>query len=140
PQSGGGSEANITPAGRSSSTALEFLCASEYFHNSNKRSNPMRPCDERLEHLLARAAKVFAEKGYHSPTMRDLAAASGMSLAGMYYYTRGKEELLYLIQERCFTRVLEGARGALADRADAPERLQAFIRHHVTFFAHHMAE
>ena len=100
----------------------------------------MRPYDERLDHLLAQAARVFAERGYHSTTMRDLAAASGMSLAGMYYYTRGKEELLYLIQERCFTRVLEGARGALADRDDAPERLQAFIRHHVTFFAHHMAE
>jgi len=88
----------------------------------------MRPYDERLDHLLAQAARVFAERGYHSTTMRDLAAASGMSLAGMYYYTRGKEELLYLIQERCFTRVLEGARGALADRDDAPERLQAFIR------------
>ena len=45
----------------------------------------MRPYDERLEHLLALAAKVFAEAGYHSTSMRDLAAASGMSLAGMYY-------------------------------------------------------
>src|SRR2546430_17221085 len=74
--------------------------------------------------------------------MRDLAAASGMSLAGMYYYVRGKEELLYLIQERCFSRVLDGARAALADGNgdDAAERLQAFSRHHVTFFAQHMAE
>src|SRR5207249_11039136 len=60
----------------------------------------MRPYDERLDHLLARAAKVFAERGYHSTTMRDLAAASGMSLAGMYYYVKGKEELLSLIEER----------------------------------------
>src|SRR5437762_4772692 len=102
----------------------------------------MRPYDERLDHLLAQAARVFAERGYHSTTMRDLAAASGMSLAGMYYYVRGKEELLYLIQERCFSRVLDGARAALANGSgdDAGERLQAFIRHHVTFFAHHMAE
>src|SRR5207253_2764659 len=68
----------------------------------------MRPYDERLDHLLARAAKIFAERGYHSTTMRDLAAASGMSLAGMYYYVKGKEELLSLIEERCFTRVLDG--------------------------------
>ena len=72
----------------------------------------MRPYDERLDHLLARAARVFADKGYHPTTMRDLSAASGMSLAGMYYYVRGKEDLLALIQERCF----------------------------VDFFAHHMAE
>ncbi len=102
----------------------------------------MRPYDERLEHLLARAAKVFADKGYHSTTMRDLAAASGMSLAGMYYYVRGKEELLYVIQERCFTRVFEGAERTLVALADADplERLQGFIRHHVTFFAAHMPE
>ena len=100
----------------------------------------MRPYDERLDHLLAQAARVFAERGYHSTTMRDLAAASGMSLAGMYYYVRGKEALLYLVQERYFSRVLEGARGALTGLDDPVERLQAFIRHHVTFFANHMAE
>ncbi|HEV8510265.1 MAG TPA: TetR/AcrR family transcriptional regulator [Gemmatimonadales bacterium] len=102
----------------------------------------MRPYDERLDHLLARAARVFADKGYHPTTMRDLSAASGMSLAGMYYYVRGKEDLLALIQERCFTRVLEGARQAVANApgGDPHERLQAFIRHHVSFFAQHMAE
>jgi len=100
----------------------------------------MRPYDERLDHLLAQAARVFAEKGYHPTTMRDLAAASGMSLAGMYYYVRGKEDLLALIQERCFTRVLHGAEQAVAAARDPAERLHAFIRHHVTFFAHHMAE
>src|SRR5213596_2783109 len=100
----------------------------------------MRPYDERLEHLLARAAKVFAEKGYDSTTMRDLAAASGMSLAGMYYYVRGKEELLALVQERCFARVLSGAEQAVAAAGDPVERLQVFIRHHVTFFAANLAE
>jgi len=100
----------------------------------------MRPYDERLDHLLARAARVFADKGYHPTTMRDLSAASGMSLAGMYYYVRGKEDLLALIQERCFTQVLEGARQAVASASDPHERLQAFIRHHVSFFAQHMAE
>src|SRR5256885_8633900 len=97
----------------------------------------MRPYDERLDHFLSRAAKVFADQGYHSTTMRDLAAATDMSLAGMYYYVRGKEELLFRIQERCFMRVLAGAEGALAGlgEADPGARLQAFIRHHVTFFA-----
>jgi len=104
----------------------------------------MRPYDERLDQFLSRAAKVFADQGYHSTTMRDLAAATGMSLAGMYYYVRGKEELLYRVQERCFTRVLAGAEAALAapgaGGADPLERLQTFIRHHVGFFAAHMAE
>src|SRR3989442_8945032 len=104
----------------------------------------MRPYDQRLDQFLSRAAKLFADRGYHSTTMRDLAGATGMSLAGMYYYVRGKEELLHRIQERCFTRVLAGAERAVAALggadADPLERLQAFIRHHVTFFAGHMAE
>jgi TetR/AcrR family transcriptional regulator len=100
----------------------------------------MRRYDERLDHLLARAARVFADKGYHPTTMRDLSAASGMSLAGMYYYVRGKEDLLALIQERCFTRVLEGARQAVTAATDPPEKVHAFVRHHVEFFANHMAE
>src|SRR2546430_3132517 len=103
----------------------------------------MRPYDERLDHLLARAAKVFAERGYHSTTMRDLAAASGMSLAGMYYYVKGKEELLSLIEERCFTRVLDGGRRAIAavpGDGGPLEGLTAFISHHVAFFAAHIAD
>jgi len=101
----------------------------------------MRPYDQRLDHLLDRAARVFADQGYHSTTMRDLAAASGMSLAGMYYYVPGKEELLARVQERCFTRVLAGAERAIAARTTDPiDRLQAFIRHHVAFFAAHMPE
>jgi AcrR family transcriptional regulator len=100
----------------------------------------MRPYDERLDALLAAAARVFAERSYHATSMRDLAAASGVSLAGIYYYVKGKEELLHLIQERCFTQVLEGAKAAVAAEADPNTRLQAFIRHHVAFFAAHMAE
>jgi AcrR family transcriptional regulator len=102
----------------------------------------MRPYDERLDLFLSRAAKVFADQSYHSTTMRALAAATGMSLAGMYYYVRGKEELLYRIQERSFARVLAGAEHTLAGLAGADplERLQAFIRHHVGFFTAHMAE
>jgi AcrR family transcriptional regulator len=100
----------------------------------------MRPYDQRFQALLAHAARVFADRGYDRTTMRDLAAATGMSLAGMYYYVQGKEDLLYHIQERCFTEVLEGAEAAVAAAADPHERVAAFIHHHVTFFASHMAE
>ena len=96
--------------------------------------------DARLEHLLRTAARVFADRGYHATTMRDLARASGMSLAGMYYYVRSKDALLRLVQERCFDRVTAGARDALAGISDPAARLRAFVRHHVLYFVRHMAE
>jgi len=96
--------------------------------------------DTKLDELLAATAKVFADKGFHATTMRDLSRVSAMSLAGIYYYVRSKEELLYRIQARTFRRVLEGARKAAAGGGDPAGRLERFIRHHVTFFAEHMAE
>jgi len=96
--------------------------------------------DERLDNLLRTAAAVFAEQGYHATSMRDLAKATGMSLAGMYYYVRCKDELLYQIQERCFMAVLEGARSALDAGTDPADRIDRLIRHHVTFFTDNMSE
>ncbi len=96
--------------------------------------------DHRRERLLAVAARVFARNGYDRTSMRDLAKASQMSLAGMYYYVAGKEDLLHQIQKACFERVAVGARQALAGETEPAARLAAFIRHHVEFFATHMAE
>ena len=96
--------------------------------------------DHRRDRLLTHAARVFADKGYDGTSMRDLARASGMSLAGMYYYVKGKEDLLFQIQKTVFEAVTRGAREAVAREATAEGKLAAFIRHHVTFFATHMAE
>jgi AcrR family transcriptional regulator len=89
---------------------------------------------------LAAAARVFAARGYHRTSMRDLARASRMSLAGMYYYVAGKEDLLHQIQRGSFERVHAGARQAVAGAAEPEEKLRAFIRHHVSFFTSHMDE
>jgi len=96
--------------------------------------------DNRQQHLLDTAARVFAAHGFHATSMRDLGREAGMSLAGMYHYVRSKHELLYLIQDRCFAEVTAGARQALAGARSPEERLQAFIEHHVAFFAGHIDE
>ena len=101
---------------------------------------PILPFDERLDQLLSAAARVFADKGYHATTMRDLSRASGLSLAGIYHYVAGKEELLYLIQHRCFEQVFEGAQAVVDSQPEAVARVRAFIRHHIAFFAAHMPE
>jgi AcrR family transcriptional regulator len=63
-----------------------------------------------------------------------------LSLAGIYHYVKSKDDLLFHIQERCFAEVLAGARHAVAEGGDAEDRIERFIRHHVTFFADHIAE
>ena len=43
--------------------------------------------DQKLEHILRTSARIFAEKSYHSTSMRDISRATGVSLAGLYHYT-----------------------------------------------------
>jgi AcrR family transcriptional regulator len=96
--------------------------------------------DQKLEFILRNAARIFAEKNYHSTTMRDISRATGVSLAGLYHYCKSKEELLFLIQDNCFGRVLERLEERLRDVEDPLSKLRIFIENHLSFFAANMAE
>ena len=96
--------------------------------------------DQKLEFILRTAARIFAEKGYHSTSMRDISRATEVSLAGLYYYCRSKEELLYLIQDNCFGRVLTRLEDRLNKTVDPTEKLKILIDNHLSFFAANMAE
>jgi TetR/AcrR family transcriptional regulator, cholesterol catabolism regulator len=96
--------------------------------------------DQKLEFILRNAASIFAEKNYHSTTMRDISRVTGVSLAGLYHYCKSKEELLFLIQDNCFGRVLESLEERLRSETDPLARLRIFIENHLSFFAANMAE
>jgi AcrR family transcriptional regulator len=96
--------------------------------------------DQKLEFILRNAARIFAEKNYHSTTMRDISRATHVSLAGLYHYCKSKEELLFLIQDNCFGRVLERLEERLREVDDPLVKLRIFIENHLSFFAANMAE
>lgn len=96
--------------------------------------------DEKLKRILKTSARIFAEKGFHRTSIRDISRATRMSLAGLYYYFRTKEELLYLIQEQCFLTLLhQWERGLKADR-DVRTRIRRFAENHLSFFFHNVCE
>src|SRR3982751_5556692 len=96
--------------------------------------------DQKLEFILRIAARIFAEKSYHSSSMRDISRATNVSLAGLYHYCKSKEELLFLIQDNCFGRVLERLEERLQQVEDPIAKLGIFIENHLSFFAANMAE
>jgi TetR/AcrR family transcriptional regulator, cholesterol catabolism regulator len=96
--------------------------------------------DQKLEFILRTAARIFAEKSYHSTSMRDISRETNVSLAGLYHYCRSKEELLFLIQDNCFGRVLERLEQQLGEVDDPVAKLTIFIENHLSFFAANMAE
>ncbi len=89
--------------------------------------------DEKLEHVLRRATAVFAEKGYHRASIRDIARATGMSLAGLYYYFTSKQQLLFLIADHSHTGMLERGLAALHGATDPRDKLARLIRAHLEF-------
>jgi AcrR family transcriptional regulator len=96
--------------------------------------------DRKLAEILRQAAAVFRARGYHQASMRDIARATGVSLAGLYYYFSSKEHLLYLIQRHAFKTMLESARASLEPLHDPEERLRTFIQLHLQFFLEHPNE
>lgn len=96
--------------------------------------------DAKFTLILREASGVFADKGFHRATIRDIAAATGVSLSGLYYYFESKEELLFQIQSHCFRTLLEQMYDALEGVESAEDRVRVFIRTHLCFFTQNMAE
>jgi AcrR family transcriptional regulator len=95
---------------------------------------PATRFDRRLAGILDHAAEVFCKRGYEGASMRDLSRASGMSLAGMYYYFESKERLLYLIQKHTFRTIVESLKMRLQNVNDPEARIRIFILNHLEYF------
>jgi AcrR family transcriptional regulator len=95
---------------------------------------PASRFDRRLAEIITHATDVFCEKGYAGASMRDLSRASGMSLAGLYYYFESKERLLFLIQRHTFSTIVQRLKGRLEGVIDHEERIRVFILNHLEYF------
>jgi TetR/AcrR family transcriptional regulator, cholesterol catabolism regulator len=90
--------------------------------------------DRRLAQIINHATDVFCKKGYEGASMRDLSRASGMSLAGLYYYFESKERLLFLIQKHTFTTIVQRLKSRLEGVSDPEQQIRIFILNHVEYF------
>jgi AcrR family transcriptional regulator len=97
-------------------------------------SAPATRFDRRLSEILVHATNVFCEKGYQGASMRDLSRASGMSLAGLYYYFESKERLLFLIQKHTFTTIVQRLKARLDGVSDPEQQIRIFILNHLEYF------
>ena len=96
--------------------------------------------DEKLESILRTAARIFAEKGYHQASIRDIARATGVSLSGLYYYFDSKEELLFLIQDHAFGTLLANLERNLDGVEEPHRRLRIVVENHLRYFIDAKAE
>jgi AcrR family transcriptional regulator len=88
--------------------------------------------ERKQKRVLDAAAAVFADRGFHRASVRDVVAEAGMSLAGMYHYFPSKADLLHEIAVRAFDSLL--ARLDSAPPGTPRQRLTMFVRNHLSFF------
>lgn len=94
--------------------------------------------DQRLQHILARSAEVFASKGFHNASVRDISRRTDISLAGLYYYFQTKEELLFLIVHNAFETALENLKASV-DNYQGPDKVRFFIKNHLKIFIENLS-
>jgi TetR/AcrR family transcriptional regulator len=88
--------------------------------------------DDQLDRILAAAARLFATRGYTATTMKDVAAACGISKATLYHYVSDKQGLLLHITaghvERLEALVLDVAARHLPPQALLRELILRFMQ------------
>ncbi len=94
---------------------------------------------ERYDGILKAACETIARRGFHQASIRDIARAAGLSLAGLYHYVGGKDELLFLVLDRSLEQLIAALDQALAEARTPETRLLALIRTHLDFAFHHTA-
>jgi AcrR family transcriptional regulator len=65
-----------------------------------KRRGPYAKTAERRRQIVEEAYRLFATRGYHGSSLRDVAAAAGMSQSNLLHHFSSKEELLLAVLER----------------------------------------
>lgn len=85
-----------------------------------------RPPDRRRQ-LLAIAGQLFAQAGYEATSMRDIAAAAGMTPAALYHHFPSKERLFIAVEEASIAKILHHVQAAIADVDDPRARFRAAL-------------
>ncbi|MEO5770875.1 MAG: TetR family transcriptional regulator, partial [Burkholderiaceae bacterium] len=91
--------------------------------------------DEQRTLILARAAEVFARRGYTAASMNELAAACGVSKATLYHYVRDKHALLAQIAAEHVARLEALVRDVQAERLAPADELEALIHRFTAAYA-----
>ena len=87
--------------------------------------------------ILDTAVELFAQRGYHATSMRDIADAVSVRAAGIYHWFPSKEAILVRLQD-AFMEELTAVVVAAVECQKRPEaRMAAAVREHVVFHGLH---
>ena len=92
---------------------------------------PRRRDPERRQRILAAAAGLVAERGYHEVAMSDIGAAAGIVGSGIYRHFDGKSAVLVALFDRVIDDLTRDSGVILARGLDPSQTLTELIDAHV---------
>ena len=103
-------------------------------NRSSRRHREARAGARALQRRLAilkAAGRAFRRHGFAQTGMREIAREAKLSSGNLYYYFRGKDELLAFCQDHALDRLLSEVKAARTGEPSAPLRLRRLIRSQV---------
>ncbi len=91
---------------------------------------PLRRRPSRRDEILRRTAHLFLERGFETASLVDIARATGISKAGLYYHFRSKQDLLAAIVNYAHDILEQEIQRELADSRSDEEALRRLIHTH----------
>jgi AcrR family transcriptional regulator len=92
--------------------------------------------NSRREQILASAAELFAERGFHGVSVVDLGAACGISGPALYRHFASKDAMLAEMLVSISEELLAVGRERVAEAGDAREALHGLVGWHIDFALH----
>lgn len=99
----------------------------------------MTRTQSRRDQILATAAELFAERGFHGVSVAELGAACGVSGPALYKHFPSKDAMLAEMLVSISHELLREGRARVAAAGDPDKALEALIDWHVSFALHDRA-
>ena len=84
--------------------------------------------DAKRTAIMQAAVNVFAEKGYHAATVRDVVGAADVAIGTFYFYFPDKETLFVYLYEETADFLLQAIAQAVAGRTEFRQQLVAGLQ------------
>jgi AcrR family transcriptional regulator len=95
------------------------------------------PQDTAQRLLLLAALRLFASRGYHATSTRQIASTAGLSPAAMYVYFRSKADLLFEISRVGHESALRGIEAVVLPFQAPCDRMRALVQEFTSWHARH---
>jgi len=95
--------------------------------HATKRRDP-----ERRDRILAAAARLAANRGFHTVGMAEIGAEAGIVGSGIYRHFPNKDAILVELLDEGMARLQRGTAAAIAADTGDHETMSALVRDHIT--------